>query len=106
MYDGKEAGFWHCVSSGPDEQNRTPDIRRCERISWIRAIIENYKDALIRTWKRKKKSDLRVYIWFNENYLVVLGERRKHVQLITAFCTNRSHTIRKLKREYERSINS
>ena len=106
IYDGKEAGFWHCISGGPDENNRNPELRRCERIGWIRAVIENYKDVLIRTWKTKKKSDLRVYIWFNENYLVVLGERRRYVQLITAFCTDRRHTIRKLKSEYRRSINS
>jgi hypothetical protein len=32
IMDGKEAGFWHCTSEGPDERRRTPDLRRCERI--------------------------------------------------------------------------
>jgi len=106
MYDGKEAGFWHCVSGGANEQNRIPDMRRCEAIGWIRAIIENCNDSLIKVWKSKKKSDVRVYLWFNEKYLVVVGERKKYLQLITAFNTDRDHTVRKLQREYERSINS
>ncbi len=37
IYDGKEAGFWHCVSEGREEDARTPDLRRCERIRWVRA---------------------------------------------------------------------
>ncbi len=42
LLDGKEAGFWHCVSEGADEANRNSDLRRCERIRWVRVIIENY----------------------------------------------------------------
>jgi hypothetical protein len=106
IFDGKEAGFWHCTSDGQDESQRIPDLRRCERIGWIRAIIENceYKDILL--WKSKKNSEIRVYLWFNEEYVVVLGVRNRFFQLITAFCTDRNHTRERLKKEYERSKNS
>ena len=50
VVDGKEAGFWHCVSEGPDEDRRTPDLRRCERIAWVRKIIENAQDRRIVSW--------------------------------------------------------
>jgi len=106
IMDGKEAGFWHCTSEGTDENNRIPDLRRCERIGWIRAIIENSIDKSVKIWECRKKSDHRIYLWFNEEFLVVLGDRKKHVQLITAFVTDRKHTIYKLRKEYARSKNS
>lgn len=27
---GKEQSFWHCIQQGLVEENRTPDLRRCE----------------------------------------------------------------------------
>ena len=105
IFDGKEAGFWHSVSEGPDEDQRTPDLRRCERIAWVRKIIENALDRRVITWKRRKGREQRHYLWLEESYLVVLGERGRRYQLIAAFCTDREHTKRKLRREYEESRN-
>ena len=39
--DGKECGFWHLISEGKVEENRTTDLRRCERINWPKPIIIN-----------------------------------------------------------------
>jgi hypothetical protein len=36
IIDGKERTFWHATSEGNIEVQRTPDLRRCERIGWIR----------------------------------------------------------------------
>lgn len=99
LYDGKEAGFWHCVQEGADEAQRTPDLRRCERIGWIRAIIENCAEAEIDKWANDIRGELRHYLWYAEQYLIVLAERKHSFQLITAFCTDRQHTIRKLRKE-------
>ena len=106
IYDGKFAGFWHCVSDGDVEEDRIPDIRRCERISWVRPIIENAtaRDD-IDIWKNKRGSETNVLIWYDEYLLVVLGERtRKHdgfqyLQLITAYTTEKEHRKRKLRKE-------
>lgn len=38
MADGKEATFWHMIQEGRIEEDRTPDIRRCERIRWPKPI--------------------------------------------------------------------
>ena len=43
LIDGKEAAFWHCISEGPNENDRRLAIRRCERIGWVRAIINIMK---------------------------------------------------------------
>ncbi len=107
IYDGKEAGFWHCTSESSesiDETRRTPDLRRCERIGWVRAVIEHSDDAGIDVWVRDDgRKGRAVHIWFNEEFLVVLGERQKgrRYQLVTAYCTDREHTIRKKRRERE-----
>jgi hypothetical protein len=103
IFDGKEAGFWHCISEGRDEENRTPDFDRCERIGWVRAIIENAADQLVDVWERRNGSDIRIHLWLDEQYLVVIGVRSRSYQLITAFCTTRGHTIRSKQRERDRS---
>lgn len=106
MHDGKEAGFWHCISEGCDEDLRTPDFRRCERIGWIRAVIEHWSasgvDAWIRDDGRKGRA---VHLWWCEQFLVVLGERQGgcRYQLVTAYCTDRQHTIKKKRRERDSS---
>jgi len=35
MAHGKGFGFWHLISEGNVEEDRTPDLRRCERIRWV-----------------------------------------------------------------------
>jgi hypothetical protein len=105
IVDGKEAGFWHCVSEGPDEDQRTPDLRRCEKIGWVRKVIEHANDADVDVWVQRKGREPRVHIWFQETYLVVLGDRGRYYQLITAFCTDREHTKQKKRRERDASRN-
>lgn len=105
IYDGKEAGFWHCTSEGPNEEERTPDLRRCERIAWVRSVIEHHTTPEVQVWTVQKRRDRRVHIWYAEEYLIVLGARRTQYQLITAFCTDRRHTREKLRRERDRARN-
>jgi len=105
LFDGKEAGFWHCISEGPDEDSRQPDLRRCERIGWIRPIIENAPIATIDVWQNTRGSDKRTLLWFSEEFLVVLAQRTRardrfeYYQLITAYCTEQPSRKRKLIRE-------
>ncbi len=102
----KEAGFWHCTSSGRDEENRNPEFRRMERIAWVRAIIENAVPPDVEVWIRRDGSEPRWHLWFREEFMVVLGERVRrrdgfrYFQLITAFDTPYEH--QKAKRRKER----
>ena len=41
MDQGKVATFWHLISEGKIEGDRLPDLERCERIGWPKAIIEH-----------------------------------------------------------------
>ncbi len=106
MYDGKFAGFWHCMSEGPNEEERTPEMRRCERILWPRAIIDNAGVAgEINVWKNQRGRNTHVLFWFAERYLVVLAERTRqrdgfqYLQFITAYCTPEESRKRKLRKE-------
>jgi hypothetical protein len=38
---GRWASFWHLVQEGRVEDDRLPDLRRCERIRLVRWVIEN-----------------------------------------------------------------
>ncbi|MBD3672767.1 MAG: hypothetical protein HUJ26_04500 [Planctomycetaceae bacterium] len=98
-YDGKWFTFWHCVSEGRIEEDRTPDFRRSERVPWIRPTIEHETEDTVDVWTTKKNREQRLYLWVNEEYIVVLGVRKKYFLLITAFPTNRTHTVEKLRRE-------
>jgi len=112
LTQGREAGFWHCISEGKDEINRTPDIRRCERIKWVRAILDHIEDDRIDVWVIKDHSDLRHAIWFDECYLIILAERgrlvdgsSRYYQLITAYCTEQEHRKQKLRIQRDNSKN-
>lgn len=115
LLDGKEAAFWHCISEGAEESSRIPDLRRCERIEWIRAIIEHPDNEHVDVWDSKKHGDKRCLLWFMEKFLVVLSYRKRkkdgfeYMQLITAYSTSEEHRKRNLRKErdeYKLSKNS
>ena len=46
----KGYGFWHLISEAPDQGNRDederiPDLRRCERVRWVAWCIQNAHEA-------------------------------------------------------------
>jgi len=99
---GKEATFWHMIQEGSVEDDRTPDLRRCERIRWPRPIIENDGDPAIKIWRNQRRNEERVCLWFvPENYLVILADRGHYILPWTAYLVEQPHRQRKLQREYE-----
>lgn len=96
---GKGYGFWHCVSTGRDEDERVPDLDRCARIAWIRPIIDNCDDEQVDVWTNSRRGDQRVLLWFNEEFLVVLSQRSGYYLLTTAYPTTRAHSQEKLRKE-------
>ena len=102
---GKERSFWHLIQEGRIEEERTPDIRRCERIAWIKAIIEHASDQCIKCWNNRRGNKTRLLLWHDgAEYLVVLEQRPNAWHLITAYCVTRQHRKKKLQREYEAFI--
>lgn len=106
---GKEEAFFHVTCKDfQHEGDREPDLRRCERIRWVRAFIENYQcDSSkcpacdgVRVWEEEYKSGIRVHLLLEEErYMVVLEKRESYVLLITAFYFDYDNALeRKLKK--------
>lgn len=101
LSEGREATFWHLISSGPNEADRRPDLRRCERIRWPRPMIEAIESAKVCVWRNWRKGKERILIATGDfSYVVVLDDRRNYVLLWTAYCVDREHRRQKLRREY------
>lgn len=102
LSQGKEATFWHFTSEGPDEPNRIPDLRRCERIRWPRPIIELGDAKGVKVWTSIRNNELRIHLWLeSKDYLVVLADRGDYLLPWTAYPVTRDHTRRKLQKDYE-----
>jgi hypothetical protein len=101
--EGKEVAFWHVTSSIDSvTKERVPDLRRCERIPWPRPMIEHSPDEHLSVWKNKRGAKTRILLWLEKlDYLVVLQQGPNTVILVTAYCTDRDHTRRKLRKERE-----
>jgi len=98
--NGRWASFWHLVQEGRVEDDRTPDLRRCERLRWVRWVIENattHPD--IDEWQNSRGTEVNTLLWYREEYLVVLGQRQGYWLLRTAYCTDRSGRVRQLRKE-------
>jgi hypothetical protein len=102
MTNGKEATFWHMVSEGDREEDREIDLRRCERIRWPRPIIEHADEPTIKVWANRRKGENRICLWLEEQeYLVILADRRGYLLPWTAYPVTQPHRKRKLQKEYE-----
>jgi len=101
---GKEATFWHLTSEGSVESQRTPDLRRCERIPWLRSIIEQADDPALKVWHNERRGERRACLWLEEeSYIVVLAVRNGYVLPWTAYLVLHEHQKMKLRKEFEKS---
>ena len=108
----KENAFFHVTCADFNKNNeRLPDMRRCERIRWIRAFIENYNcdnskctDCNgVKIWQEPYKSRTRIHILLEEErYLVILEDRKTYYLLITAYYLDYDHSLEKQLNNYEK----
>ncbi|MDA0284948.1 MAG: hypothetical protein O3B13_22465 [Planctomycetota bacterium] len=102
LFDGKEATFWHLISEGSVEDERTPNLRRCERIRWPRPMIEAIHSGNVCVWRNVRKHNERIVIAAGDfSYVVILDDREEFVLLWTAYFVERNHQRQKLAKEYE-----
>ena len=129
-FGSREESFWHLTcrdyghTSGRPE-NRYPDPERCSLIKWPRAFIENCGECGnvpvgkcdypiaddckgVMMWTsthkdRKKKNHTRVKLFLDEmRYLVVLEDRGKYYQLVTAYPVDDEDKYRGIVREMKK----
>ena len=101
LSQGKEATFWHFISTGKTEEERIIDLRRCERIRWPRPIIEAIQSNRVKTWSNTRKRERRVIVALPDfSYIVVLADRGDYVLPLTAYFVKDVSRRRKLEQEY------
>lgn len=89
-YEGKARSFWHIISEGSEDSNRTPISWRAEVIPWVRPLIqEGISDCInYRYWIKyhDKTKRNRHYIWCTAiSFLIILEDRDSFYKLITAY---------------------
>lgn len=97
--------FYHMTHKGENEDERLPDLRRCERIGWAKPCIENVAPWNLKFWRQsRQRSENRVCILLDVaddyDYFVVLEIRETYVLLWTAFVSLHTHETKKKLKEY------
>jgi len=80
-------------------------LRRCERIRWPKAIIENCNKCKIKIWENerhtKKGKQISICIWFeSKEYLIILRKRNNYILFWTSYPVTVLHRKIKLEKEY------
>lgn len=105
LYEGKGFAFWHTISEGEKEENRTADLRRCERITWIAWMIKNSTATTkVTTWENKRGKNHHIVLFFEaESYVVILAKRNGYYLFKTAYVTTpqRKKQLIKERKEYQ-----
>jgi len=101
IQNGKEAAFWHIIQrEDPGTHEKVPDFRRCERISWIRSLIEHSTDSSISVWENTRKRETSILIWLEQlDYVVIMRKRPRVIILVTGFRTDISSVREKMIKE-------
>jgi hypothetical protein len=99
----RERLFWHLVTSGDGgETSRDLDFRRCERLPWVREMIQAVPSARVLCWRRRHNRQERVTIALPDfSHLVSLADRERYAVLITSYEIEREVRREKYRREYE-----
>ena len=116
LFDNKDECFWHLITKDsdilpngkivPNDRNEV-DFRRIEKLKWCPFLIDNYATKDVYCWKKQHKTPRgkqnRVYLWDKDNnYVVILAEdfrNAKKYQIITAYPTDKEHTVNKFDKE-------
>jgi hypothetical protein len=100
--EGKASTFWHVVTEGGADPDRLPDLRRCERIGWIRALIDAASVGEAYAWENDERGEPRVLIAPPDfSHIVVLARREGYLLLVTAFPVDLERRRQRFRLEYE-----
>ncbi len=124
--DGKEVIFWHLTTRKERlqkvprrkrkfyseeltdvEPDRLPDLRRCERLPWVKTLVEHSTESEVLAWDYEEGDrTIKTYIWIKEDNFVVImkkfpnGKRR----LITSFYVDMPYKRKDFERKYANRI--
>jgi len=105
--NGRPQAFTHITT---EENRQTKErelcLRRCERIAWIKAVIENADNPKVLVWEKEQQTNkgraVRIFLFLeDEDFLVILQEIKWGHCLITAIYVDNPNQKRKHKKAYE-----
>jgi len=101
---GKEVIFWH-LTHREDKQTgrRLPDLRRSEKLPWIRKMIENPDKPEVLAWDYLESDrTTKTYVWLEDHdFLIIMKKYRDgRRRLITSYHVEYPHKRRKLTKKY------
>jgi hypothetical protein len=105
LFQNRSYTFYHLTHKGNIENEREPDLRRCERIGWIKSAIENTENWNLKFWEQQRNGKSRICINLSVeddvDYFVILDVRINCVIIWTAFIAEYAHEKRKKDNEYK-----
>ena len=102
LYDGREASFFHFTHEGRVESERLPDLARCERLAWIKFIIDNSDDPDLKVWKKPNGRNDRIFIYHEEeSYVLILEDRGSFILPWTAYLVKYNNVHRGFLKDYD-----
>jgi hypothetical protein len=109
--EDKEYTFYHMTHFGDIENDREPDLRRMERMPWPRPLIDDSEHPYLKIWRNIRKGkggkkDRILILHTEENYLVVLDDRKKYILPWTAYYLRSKSELDKKLKEYEKYKNA
>lgn len=111
--NGRPQGFVHITTEeNHNSGERELCLRRCERIGWIKLIIENSHDPVVLVWVKelhspKRKWVKRTFLFLEkESFLVILEEIKYGFYMITAIYVDSEKQKEKHLRDHKRYTNN
>jgi len=122
--DGKEKLFWHLTDREEKpkpvprrmrkyaaqiqvQPGRYPDPRRCERLPWVRPMIDNSRQPEVLAWDyREGDGSIRTYVWLKDLDFVAIMKKypKGRRRLITSFYVDQEYKRRAFERKYANRI--
>ena len=104
IFQDRAYTFYHMTHEGEVEAHRTPDLRRCECMSWARPAIENAGKWNLKFWRQVRKGKQRICILVENSedvdYFIILDIRSTYILLWTAFVSEYKNETKKKLKEY------
>jgi hypothetical protein len=108
MENGKELIFWHLTHSEDKiTRERLPDLRRAERLPWVRKVIDNADKPEVLAWDYTESDrSIHTYIWLKEHDFLVIMKKYPDAshRIITAYYIDYLHTRTKLEKKYRKRL--
>lgn len=102
LSQGKEATFWHFISEGKKEEDRIISPRRCERLCWVRPMIDAIGSDQVLAWVEDRPERSIIVTVSDFSFKLVIARRDGYFLPYTAYYLEYDRQREKLRRESQK----